>query len=190
MTNQYTENKTFKNNNYSEAGLGKGEYENCTFFNCIFTNTDLSEIKFIECDFDTCDLSNAKLIGTAFQDIVFRNCKLFGLHFDDCNTFLLSFRFEECILNFSSFYKLKIKNTYFKDCKLEEVEFVETDLTNSIFQNCDLNRAVFGNTILEKTDFRTSINYSIDPKTNRIRKAKFSVQGIVGLLDKYDIFIE
>ncbi len=38
--------------------------------------------------------------------------------------------------------------------------------------NCDLNRAVFDNSILEKADFRTSLNYSIDPELNRIKKAK------------------
>lgn len=46
------------------------------------------------------------------------------------------------------------------------------------------------NTILEKSDFQTSYNYSIDPEINRIKKAKFSFQGAVGLLDKYDIEVE
>jgi hypothetical protein len=33
-------------------------------------------------------------------------------------------------------------------------------------------------------------NYSIDPDLNKIKKARFSTQGIAGLLDKYDIEIE
>jgi len=33
-------------------------------------------------------------------------------------------------------------------------------------------------------------NYSIDPELNKIKKARFSTQGIAGLLDKYDIEIE
>jgi uncharacterized protein YjbI with pentapeptide repeats len=64
------------------------------------------------------------------------------------------------------------------------------DLTNSTFDTCDLARATFGNTILEKTTFCTSYNYSIDPESNRIRKAKFSLAGVAGLLGKYDIEIE
>jgi uncharacterized protein YjbI with pentapeptide repeats len=103
---------------------------------------------------------------------------------------LLSFTFDNCVLNYASFYKLKLKNTSFISCKLEEVEFVETDLTNSVFNNCDLVGAVFENTILEKVDFVTSFNYSINPVTNRIRKAKFSIHGVAGLLDGYDIVIE
>jgi fluoroquinolone resistance protein len=44
--------------------------------------------------------------------------------------------------------------------------------------------------LLEKADFRTAYNYSIDPEKNRIKKAKFSIFGVTGLLDKYDIEIE
>ncbi|WP_086936325.1 pentapeptide repeat-containing protein [Chamaesiphon minutus] len=59
-----------------------------------------------------------------------------------------------------------------------------------MFENCDLTDAIFQYTILEKADFRTAYNYSIDPELNRIKKAKFSRSGIAGLLDKYDIDID
>lgn len=67
------------------------------------------------------------------------------------------------------------------------MDFAECDLSGSMFDNCDLARAKFDRTNLKKADFRTSYNYSIDPEKNRITKAKFSMTGIVGLLDKYDI---
>jgi len=63
-------------------------------------------------------------------------------------------------------------------------------LTSSVFDNCNLLQAVFDRTILEKADLRNSYNYSIDPEINRIKKARFSILGISGLLDKYDIDIE
>lgn len=78
----------------------------------------------------------------------------------------------------------------FKNCQVQEVEFIEADLTMVLFDNCDLMRAVFENTILEKADLRTSYNYSIDLETNRVKKAKFSVTGLPGLLNKYDLHIE
>jgi hypothetical protein len=53
-----------------------------------------------------------------------------------------------------------------------------------------MERATFDQTILEKVDFRTSYHYSIDPEVNRIKKAKFSILGVAGLLGKYDIEIE
>ena len=52
------------------------------------------------------------------------------------------------------------------------------------------DRAIFNDTQLAGTDFRTAYNYSIDPEFNPMKKAKFTTQGIVGLLDKYDIKIE
>ncbi len=70
-----------------------------------------------------------------------------------------------------------------------EVEFIQANLTNAIFNNCDLLGAVFQNTNVEKADFRTSYNYSINPQVNRIKKAKFSIHGIIGLLDAYDIVV-
>ena len=94
------------------------------------------------------------------------------------------------MLNFSSFYKLKLKKTHFQKCTLHDVDFTEADLGGALFDNCDLARAAFENTILEKTDFRTSFNYSINPELNRIKRAKFSKEGVIGLLDKYDIEVE
>lgn len=85
---------------------------------------------------------------------------------------------------------MKIKNTRFKNSNLSEVDFTEANLTSAVFDICELHAAKFENTILEKADLRTARNYSIDPIVNKIKKAKFSVHGIVGLLDKYDIEIE
>ncbi len=74
--------------------------------------------------------------------------------------------------------------------KLCEIDFTESDLRGSVFENCDFMRATFDKTVLEKTDFSSSFNYSIDPEKNRIRKARFSLAGVAGLLNKYDIEIE
>lgn len=166
------------------------EYENCIFNNCSFSNADLSNKKFIDCSFINCDFSTAKTLNTAFQNVVFEDCKLLGLRFDDCNKFLLSFQFQNCQLNYASFYKLSIKQTLFNNCQLVEADFVETNLTQSTFSNCDLSGAIFENTKLEQVDFRTSWNFTIDPNLNKIQKAKFSTQNISGLLSKYDIHIE
>ena len=73
---------------------------------------------------------------------------------------------------------------------MQDVDFTQADLSNVKFNTCDLIRAKFENTNLEKADFRTSYNYSINPALNRMKKAKFSVAGIYGLLDNYDIVIE
>ena len=83
-----------------------------------------------------------------------------------------------------------MKKTVFSGCSLKEVDFEETDLTMVNFEQCDLMGAHFIRTILEKTDFRTAINYTLDPEMNKMKNARFSYLGISGLLAKYDIDIE
>lgn len=190
MEQIYIEGKTFDRNNYTTSPLIKGEYENCAFKNCDFYNSDLSEIKFIDCMFIDCNLSLTKLTKTAFRDIKFKDSKMLGMRFEDCNPFGFSFSIDNCNLNHSTFYKTKLKKTNFKNAQLQETDFTECDLTAFVFDNCDLTRATFYNTIIEKSDFRTSYNYSIDPEVNRIKKAKFSLYGVTGLLEKYDIEID
>jgi len=184
------ENKTFERIDQTISALERAEYENCTFKNCSFYSADLSNFVFRSCIFDGCDLSLAALKNTTLNDIQFTGCKLLGVKFHKANHFLLSFRFENCILNHSVFYRMKLKKTNFVNCKMEETDFTETDLTSSLLDNCDLNRTVFYNSILEKTDFRSAYNYSFDPERNRIKKARFSRLGVTGLLEKYHIEIE
>lgn len=190
MNETFVEGKTFDRNDFTQDRLEKGEYENCIFKGCNFASVDLSDYRFTDCTFNGCNLSLAKLNKTALRDIKLKDCKMLGLRFDTCHEFGLSFGFEGCQLNHSSFFKLKIKKTVFQNCQLEETDFAETDLSSATFDNCNLAQAIFDNTILEKADLRTSYNYSINPETNRIKKAKFSMPAVAGLLDKYDIEIE
>ncbi|HQV01737.1 MAG: pentapeptide repeat-containing protein [Bacteroidia bacterium] len=185
MQNLFIQDTTIKN----ETALQKGEYENCTFINCNFESNDISNFIFIDCTFNSCNLSLAKLNNTAFRVVKFIDCKMLGLKFETCNDFGLSFSFDACQLNHSSFYKTKIKRAIFKNTILQEVDFTECDLTEGFFDNCNMLHAVFDETILNKVNFTTAYNYIIDPDINQIKKAKFSQSGIVGLLNKYDIVI-
>lgn len=190
MSRDYIEDSFFEKEDFTLTSLKKGEYESCVFTSCNFSECDLSEFNFINCEFKDCNLSLAKLNKTAFQDVKFSGCKLLGLQFDTCNEFSLSFSFDNCLLNHSIFYKRKIKKTSFLNSQLREVDFTEADLSSSVFDNCDLSGATFEYTNLEKSDFRTAYNFSIDPESNRIKKAKFSLNGLSGLLHKYDLEIE
>lgn len=190
MERTYIEEKTFDKTDFAQQPLTVAGYENCRFINCDLSHADLSGIHFMECSFTGCNLSMAKLIKTSFRDVCFSHCKLLGLHFEQCDHFLFSARFDNCQLNLCSFYQVKMKKTGFKDCNLREADLTETDLSQAVFENCDLMKVIFDNTILEKADLRTAYNYSIDPDRNRIKKAKFSIAGIAGLLDKYDIEVE
>lgn len=190
MMQTYTEGQKFEKIDFTSKNLAIGEYENCIFSNCDFANSNLSRIKFIDCEFVSCNLSLAKIIETTFGNVIFKHSKLLGLRFETCNNFGLLLGFEDCKLDNTSFYRAKLKKTVFKNSQIREVDFTETDLTSAIFDNCDLEKTVFENTIIEKADFRTSFHYSIDLERNKIKKAKFSLSGVVGLLNKYDIEIK
>lgn len=170
--------------------LLKTSYDNCTFHSCDFSDLNLTDFVFIACEFNHCNLSSAKLINTAFREVTFNNCKLLGLHFEDCNEFLFNIYLNDSIVDFSSFFKRKMKKAQFINSSFKEADFSETDLSESSFKNCDLNGTTFDNTNLEKADLRTAKNYSIDTESNRLTKAKFSYDGLAGLLDKYNIKIE
>lgn len=186
MEEVYIKDKSFE----GKDPIVRGEYERCTFKNVHGTKMDLSECIFTDCSFVGCDLSMAKLQKTSFASVQFRGCKLLGLAFDTCNPFGLSFSFNDCLLNHASFFKARISKTTFIKCQLKEADFTEADLTGVVFDNCDLQGSTFDNTILEKADLRTAFNFSINPVNNRIRKAKFSIAGLAGLLDQFDIEID
>ncbi|MCW3806224.1 pentapeptide repeat-containing protein [Plebeiibacterium marinum] len=170
--------------------LTTGEYNDCVFKNCDLSGSVLIGSVFEECEFINCNLSNVRITDVAFRDVSFVNCKLLGIQFSECNTFNISLSFKECILDFASFYRLKIKATSFINCRLSQVDFVEANLTKSSFVNCDLAGAVFERTNLQEVDFRTAVNVVLDPELNQLKKAKFSQNNISGLLVKYGIKID
>ncbi len=184
------ENITFKNEVYTAKETKDTEFEQCSFINCDLSDSIFVSAKFIDCNFISCNLANATLNKCQLNNVTFKECKLIGVNFSPCIDFLFIVKFENCVLDYCSFMKKKMTKTSFINSSLKNADFSESDLTKSIFCNCDLMNTVFSYSILKEVDFLTAYNYIIDPEMNQIRKAKFSLQGIAGLLIKYDIFIE
>jgi len=78
----------------------------------------------------------------------------------------------------------------FTECRMNGTSFLETNLTSVKFIRCDLEKAAFERSNLEKADFTSSRNYTINPETNKLKKTKFSLPDVVGLLGNLDIIIE
>ena len=66
----------------------------------------------------------------------------------------------------------------------------EADLSKVNFQGTDLNRSLFYNTNLTAADLGQARNYQIDPGTNILKQAKFSLPEVLGLLHSMDIVLE
>lgn len=190
MKETYHREKTFDKINYANTALSGREFDSCTFINCDFSGSNLSGNDFIDCRFEGCNLSMMRVDQTGLKNVAFHNCKIMGVDFSACNEFLLAVSFHNCILDFVSFFRRKLRKTTFHGCSIKEANFTQTDLTGSAFTACDLSQTVFQQTALEKADFRSASNFSIDPELNKIKGAKFSSSGLIGLLDKYNIVVE
>jgi len=180
---------TFKKEDFTTC-RNSPDYDNCIFINCDFRKANLSKATFYNCEFTACNLSEANLNRTAFNEVIFKDCKMLGIDFEKIAALLLSFEFDTCRLDFSSFYQLKLTNTTFNTCSLKEVDFTTSDLTNVLFYACDLSNAKFNDTTLTKTDFRTAQNFAIDPSKNNMKKAIFSKTNLLGLLQVFGLDIK
>lgn len=187
---KFVEDQVFTDIDFTTSPLAAATFDGCTFTKCDFSSLILGSRTFSSCVFTDCNFSLVQPGNTSFQEVVFKGCKMLGVRFDQCNDFGLSFSFEQCQLNHSTFHGKKLKKTVFRECQLQEADFSGCDLTAVVFEQCDLHLALFEQTLLEKADLRTAYNYAIDPTVNRIRKAKFSLAGLPGLLHKFDIVIE
>lgn len=190
MSQYFIDDQTFKGINFSQKKLQKGTYENCQFEDCKFNSIRLTSFTFIDCQFRNCDLSNTILTETGFQNTLFSTCKLMGLRFDSCNSFLLAINFNNCRLDFSSFYQVDLRKSQFQECSLIEVDFVQANLSKIALTHCNLANAIFEQTNLSETDFRTAFNFNIEPTDNQISKAKFSIHNVSNLLKRYNLTIE
>ena len=184
------EDQTLTVSDIGTTGLLASEYSRCTFDKLDLKNANLNGKVFVDCIFRACDMSLAQLGRTSFRAVRFERCKLLGLRFDGCHAFLLSFSFEGCILDLASFQGLRLKGTNFNRSRMRETDLSNSDFTNSSFAGCDLGAAVFDGTTLEGADLRGALHYSIDPTINKVRKARFSLDGLAGLLDRTGIIIE
>lgn len=184
------EDQVFVKATASELQHQKATFENCRFVNCNFENGNLSDMIFVECSFEGCNLTLCDVKNTGVQNLNFIDCKLSGVDFSKARDFLFEVHAENCIMDNAIFYQRKNKGTKFTNCSMIETDFTEADLTNVTFDKCNLDRAFFNRTQLKGADFTSSYNFTIDPDRNFLKKAKFSLHGLPGLLSKYDIVIK
>lgn len=185
----YHEEKIFDSIIYSGSDLHFSEFESCTFKNCSFTNATFLAVVFIDCNFINCNFEAAKINYVSLRTVSFIDCNLSNINFAMVDQFIFEVHFSKCLLDFSKFYSLKLKNTIFRNCSMIAMDFMSADMTKVHFDQCDMYQAVFDKTILNQADFSSSINYSFNPAKNKVKKAVFSKDGIAGLLKSHDIVV-
>ncbi len=117
MNKTLQEKITFTKVDYSDKKLSYHEFDSCTFINCVFSKSDLSNSDFLDCHFKECSFSMVKLNNTGLNNARFTGCKLLGIDFTKCKDFLLSFGFDTCSLDYSTFFKKRSKTPYSKSAQ-------------------------------------------------------------------------
>jgi uncharacterized protein YjbI with pentapeptide repeats len=89
-----------------------------------------------------------------------------------------------------NFSDLDLKGTQFLECHVRNTHFTQTNLSEAVFTGSDLQGSLFHNSDLRKANFQGAQNYSINPLTNKLLKAKFSKPEVMTLLDHLEILID
>jgi fluoroquinolone resistance protein len=182
-------NQIFDQTTGAPAQWAYQDFEECTFKNLNLSKTALSGANLVNCRFEGCNLDLALLKGTKLNDVTFVTCKLIGVNFEHCNPFAFSVGFQECNLDQTYFFNRNLKKTKFVTCSLKSASFITCDLSGAVFKDCNLELAVFATNTLTQVDFSTSYNVALDPEQNKLKKTKFSLHSLPGLLTKYDLVI-
>ena len=166
------------------------EFSNISFTGFDLSYSDLGLYEFCNCKFISCNLSMVKLNNTLMDGVEFVNCKLMGVDFSKCSRYVFTVRFTKSVMSYSLFERNRMAKSVFHGCVIHEASFSDTDLSEAKFIDCDLSLTQFTACNLTRCDFRSSVNYCINPAVNKVKKARFSYDQIVGLLSSYDIIIE
>lgn len=190
MHTDYLLDQEFRNEIFNDNNTKYKDFENCTFYNCDFRNCTFKTITFIDCNFFDCNFQDTKINYVSLRGVFFNKCNFTNVNFAMTDQVIYEFHFTDCLLDYAKFYALKLKKMKFINCSMIAADFMSSDLTEVLFDNCNLRRAVFIDTIANKADFSTSYDYAFDPEKNKIKKAIFSMEGLKGLLEKYDIVVK
>jgi Uncharacterized low-complexity proteins len=181
----YHAGKKFEGISFADRNLDGHTFEDCVFASCHFSEMSLARVAFVSCTFKQSELSLVKLENTTLNTVRFEACKLIGLNFTGCNKFGFLPDFDGCLIDSSVFCSNSLKKGRFIDCTIRDCDFMECDMREADFARSSLDSSTFQKCNLEKADFRSSVNYSIDPLNNRISKARFTLpeaQSFLGFL--------
>jgi len=191
---QYTD-QVFSGLNEHEATFEGLDLTGCTFDACAFSRCTFYRCVFVDCTFRGCDLSLLKVPNSRFAEVRFSASKLIGVDWTvagDNTTTKLSFSvgFEDCVLDYSSFFGLSLRGVLLTRCSAKDVDFSEADLGRADCRGTDFTGSKFLHTDLSRADFRAARSYAIDPTANTVKQARFSLPEAVSLLRAFDVKVE
>jgi len=164
-------------------------FYNCTFTNCDFTGSDFSFSLLSDCVFKDSNFSLIKLAETKIHNAHFIACKVLGVDFTQVSKLIFKIGFRESQITKCTFALLDMNESEFIDCTIYQSDFYQSKLKKSNFSDSDLKDTIFENTDLTETDFCNAKNYSINPMTNKVKNAEFTMPDAICLLDALEVKI-
>jgi len=164
-------------------------FYNCTFTNCDFTESDFSFSLLSDCVFEDSNLSLIKLAETKLHNVQFNRCKILGVDFTQISKLIFKMDFQESQITKCTFSSLDLSESELIDCVIHQSDFFQTNLSKSDFSGSDLHDTIFEDTDLTEADFTNAKNYSINPLTNKVKNAVFTMPDAIHLLDALEVNI-
>lgn len=189
FADNYYDGRSFQNLRQQGLDLRDVEFSQCCFVGCQFREAMLRRCHFGQCTFERCDLSMLKPIDCRFTDVRFVKSKLLAVDWTLAAR-PASLAFHGCILNDGSFQGLALPKLELVECSAREVDFAGANLTNASFVKTDLLGASFIETNLSNANFSYATNYTIDPRSARLKKATFTLPEALSLLAPFDIVLK
>jgi len=196
--NSFTDSQEHYDQIFEQTHLGRGdilcgEFIDCKFVKCSFDSAVFSNCRFSSCKFLECNLSLIQISGSSFPATRFEKSKLIGVDWTQGNWSQSEFNqlegFFDSVISHSTFIGLELKGIKINNCIAYEVDFREANLSKASFLGTDLAKSLFGNTNLAEADLSQARNYQIDPGSNILKDAKFSLPEAMALLYSMDIEI-
>jgi len=186
---QYYVDRRFANLTCQDAELKDIEFFECRFEGCKFLRTVFRRCRFEQCVFEKCDVSLLRVPESRFVGVRFLHAKLLGIDWTQAAT-PLTLAFHGSNVSHSMFILLSLQKMEMVECVAREVDFTGTNLTRANLAKTDFLGSRFVDTNLEYADFSKAVNYSIDPRTNRLKKAVFSMPEAASLLSAFDVVLK
>jgi len=186
---QSYEDRHFASLSCQDAELKDIEFFQCRFDGCQFLRTSFRKCRFEQCTFEKCDLSLLKVLESSFVGVRFLHTKMLGIDWTQAAT-PLTLAFHGSNISHSTFTRLSVQRMEMVECVAREVDFTGTNLTSANLGKTDFLGSRFVDTDLSYADFSKAVNYSIDPRANRLKKAVFSLPEAVSLLSAFNIVLK
>ena len=191
---EYT-NQELKGVVYKKGSVSLKEFNSCLFVKCSFHETVFKECHFRECTFRKCDISLVHFKDCSFSDTRFEDSQVIGVDWTETawanSKFSLAkpVDFLNCVLNYSTFMGMNLKQINITKCIAREVSFENANLTEANCSFTDFTNSRFLHTNLTGADLTGAKNYTIAAHLNILKKTRFSLPEAMSLLYSLDIVL-